>query len=294
MAGETLMNADMRHKQQKDENFPVAFFLFGKKNQEIITAYYNFARCSDDIADNPLLSSQQKLQKLEEMENALNGAKVTESAETLTASVLREIFLRENLSFSLAADLLAAFRQDAAGFHYETWGQLTDYCRRSAAPVGRFMLALHNENPSTYLPSNALCAALQIVNHVQDLKYDAKILKRVYIPEELFKQFKVTPEALVKKQSSAKLKKLIAEMMNRVQGLLKDAEILPGIVKNFRLRLEICIIFSLTNIMIKKILSGDVLTCEIKLNKRDWIKAAIAGIGRGLFIRRKTLTNKGL
>ena len=72
------------------------------------------------------------------------------------------------------------------------------YCQHSAAPVGRFLLALHNENPSTYLPANALCAALQIVNHVQDLKYDAKTLKRVYIPDELFRRFDVSPSALTR------------------------------------------------------------------------------------------------
>ena len=171
--------SDMRHKQQKDENFPVASFLLGKGNRKIVTAYYNFARYGDDIADNPDLSEAEKTKRLEQLEQALYGKAERETEAHQIAEPLRKAFIAENLSFSLASDLLTAFRQDAACFHYETWGQLMAYCQHSAAPVGRFLLALHNENPSTYLPANALCAALQIVNHVQDLKYDAKTLKRV-------------------------------------------------------------------------------------------------------------------
>lgn len=285
---------EKRHKQAEDENFPVASFLLGKNNKKIVSAYYDYARHGDDIADDPALSSGQKLARLEAMENALYGKSVDESPETKAAAKLREVFLDERLDFSLASDLLAAFRQDAQEIVYETWGQLMRYCSFSAAPVGRFMLAIHNENPSTYLPANALCAALQIVNHIQDLKYDAKILKRVYIPLDLQKKFKVTPASLLKNKASANLQRLIKEMLNRVNGLMKDAEILPAIVKSRRLRLEICIINSLTNIMVKKIEHGDVLAKEIKLSKTDWLKGTLAGLTKGMLVRPKTLTNKGL
>ena len=208
---------------------------------------------------------------------------------------LAQRVLKRELKFFISHGLINRFSSGCRRFSLRNLGatgKLLPPLR--CAPVGRFLLALHDENPSTYLPSNALCAALQIVNHIQDLKYDAKILKRVYIPDELFEQFKVKPDTLTRPQSSAGLKLLIAEMTNRVRGLLKDAEILPGIVKSRRLRMVICIIFSLTNIMVKKILKGDVLAQEIKLNKWDWLRATFSGVGRGLFIRRKTLTNKGL
>ena len=282
----------MRHKQQKDENFPVASFLFSKDTQKVVTAYYDFARYCDDVADNPALTSQQKLERLEAAEQALFNEK--EAKKNKQAAHLRKVFLKENLSFSLAADLLKAFRQDSEGFFYQTWGQLIDYCKNSAAPVGRFMLAINNENPSTYLPADALCAALQIVNHIQDVKYDFQVLKRVYIPDELWKQFNLSESILEQNKSPEAFQKLINEMLKRVKGLLKDAEILPCIVKNLRLRLVLCVIFSLTNIMIYKILKGDVLASQIKLNKFDWARAVLLGIGKGLFIRRKTLTNKGL
>lgn len=282
----------MRHKQQKDENFPVASFLFDKDTQKVVTAYYDFARYCDDVADNPALTSQQKLDRLEAAEQALFNEK--EAKKNKQAALLRKVFLQENLSFSLADDLLKAFRQDAEGFFYQTWGQLIDYCRNSAAPVGRFMLAIHNENPSTYLPADALCAALQIVNHIQDVKYDFQLLKRIYIPEDLWQQFRLSKDVLAQNKSPVAFQDMVGEMLKRVKGLLKDAEILPCIVKSLRLRLVLCVIFSLTNIMIYKLLNGDVLASQIKLNKFDWARAVLLGVGKGLFIRRKTLTNKGL
>ncbi len=283
---------NMRHKQQKDENFPVASFLFDKDTQKVVTAYYDFARYCDDVADNPALTSQQKLDRLEAAEQALFNEK--EAKKNKQAALLRKVFLKENLSFSLADDLLKAFRQDAEGFFYQTWGQLIDYCRNSAAPVGRFMLAIHNENPSTYLPADALCAALQIVNHIQDVKYDFQLLKRIYIPEDLWQQFRLSKDVLAQNKSPVAFQDMVGEMLKRVKGLLKDAEILPCIVKSLRLRLVLCVIFSLTNIMIYKLLNGDVLASQIKLNKFDWARAVLLGVGKGLFIRRKTLTNKGL
>lgn len=282
----------MRHKKQKDENFPVASFLFSKNTQKVVTAYYDFARYCDDVADNPALTSKQKLERLDAAENALFYEK--EAKKNKQAAHLRKVFLKENLSFSLATDLLKAFRQDSEGFFYQTWGQLIDYCKNSAAPVGRFMLAINNENPSTYLPADALCAALQIVNHIQDAKYDFQILKRVYIPADLWKAFNLSVPVLKQDKSPDAFRKLIEEMLKRVKGLLKDAEVLPCIVNNLRLRLVLCIIFSLTNIMICKIVRGDVLASQIKLSKFDWAKAVVIGVGKGLFIRRKTLTHKGL
>lgn len=106
--------SDMRHKQQKDENFPVASFLLGKENRKIVTAYYNFARYGDDIADNPDLSEAEKTKRLEQLEQALYGKAEREMEAHQIAEPLRKAFIAENLSFSLASDLLTAFRQDAA------------------------------------------------------------------------------------------------------------------------------------------------------------------------------------
>lgn len=284
----------IRHKKSNQENFPVGSILISKKYRPVVMEYYNFARYADDVADNPKLSMKEKTIQLDQLDDLL-FERIQYSGKKLGfVKKIRQTFIRENLSFSLLTDLLTAFRQDAQNFKYETWNQLVEYCKYSAAPVGRFMLAIHNENPSTYLPATSLCVALQIINHLQDIKYDAKLLKRVYIPNKFLVKFGVSQRDLIKDQQTPELKKLIKSILQKVEGLLKEAEILPSIVISRRLRMEIAVIFSLTNSMVKRIERFDVLKQEVKLSKIDWMQAFISGIVKGFFTKPKTLTTKGM
>lgn len=280
----------MRHKNKHQENFPVGMMLFGKEKRQIVNDYYQFARYADDIADNPDIKPQKKVEKLYELEDIFLRHKPYKGQKLKFAVNLRNEFDRFGLATSAATDLLIAFRKDSMGFDYQTWGQLVDYCKYSAAPVGRFMLAIHDENPSTYLPATALCIALQIVNHIQDIKYDDDVLKRLYLPAEMMKKYHVTRDDLLKDKSTLGLKKLIEKIMDLTRGLLKDGSVLPEIIRSRSLRAEVCIILSLTNIMIKKILKGDVLAQQIKLSKWDWFRAIIAGIFKAATTKTKTLS----
>lgn len=280
----------MRHKNKDQENFPVGMMMFGKEKRQIVSDYYRFARYGDDIADNPDIKPQNKINKLYELEDIFLSNKPYKGQKLKFVLKLRKEFDKFQLSTSLATDLLIAFRKDSMGFDYQTWGQLVDYCKYSAAPVGRFMLAIHNENPSTYLPATSLCVALQIVNHVQDIKYDAKVLKRIYLPAEMLKKYNVDTKDLFKDKSSLGLKKVIEIIMQQTQGLIKEGSILPELVRSFSLRTELCIILSLTNIMVKKILKGDVLAKNVKLSKWDWLKAIISGASKALLTKTKTLS----
>ncbi|MBQ8465898.1 MAG: squalene/phytoene synthase family protein [Alphaproteobacteria bacterium] len=272
-------------KTQKQENFPVACYLFRKKERLIISHYYDFARYCDNLADSPDLSTQDKLSKLQDAESSLFG-----KSNLLAAKVLRQDFIREKFDFSLATDLLVAFRQDAQNATYQTWAQLLDYCKYSAAPVGRFMLALYNESPSTYLPATALCSVLQIINHLQDLKDDVTNLNRLYLPEELMKKYKVSRKSLSAAVCSKSLQKLLNDVLNRACGLLKDAQVLPSIIKSIRLRIYVCIIIKLSDILIKKMYNTDILTAKINLSVFDWVIACYSGTYRALLTKRKTLT----
>lgn len=275
----------IRHKNAADENFPVGL-LMNPKLRPLIQAYYRAARCADDIADNNQLDSQEKLHLLNEAEKAfLNPNDANQAPE---AANLGRLFRAENLDASLYADLLKAFRRDAENRRPRVWDELIDYCNYSAVPVGRFMLAIHNENPSTYLPAAVLCAVLQIVNHIQDIKYDIVSLNRIYLPEDMSRQYGVRDSDLYLTASSAGLTALKLEILERLKSMLKDAEILPAIVKSLRLKIELGIIFSLTNCMINKLERSDILAAEIKLSKWDWVKSAITGGLRGLFTGKRT------
>ena len=276
-----------RSKQQKDENFPVAGLLIKSSLRPLVNAYYRAARYCDDIADAPDLSARQKLAKLSEAEDIFLGYQKNVPDELLFLSELRRIFCDELLDTSLFTDLLTAFRQDSRGHTYETWEQLLEYCRYSAAPVGRFMLAVHDENLSTYMPSGVLCTVLQIANHIQDIKYDLLVQNRIYLPAELLQKYQVSTDDLRQDKSSPELKKLIAEIISRLQKMLKDAALLPAITRSLRLRMQICVILSLTNIMLKKLNKKDVLQKNVKLSKIDWMRAVIGGVFRALFTKTK-------
>lgn len=279
-----------RHKNKNQENFPVGMMLFDRSKRQLVFDYYKFARYADDVADDPLIKPQTKVAKLYQMEDIFLNNKPYKGQKFKFVQKLRKKFNELQLSTSLATDLLIAFRKDSMGFEYQTWGQLVDYCKYSAAPVGRFMLAIHNENPSTYLPATSICVALQIVNHIQDIKYDAEILKRIYLPAELMKKYNINKDDLLKDTSSLGLKKAIEKIMALTQGLIKEGMLLPSIIRSTNLRMEVCIILSLTNIMVKKILRGDVLAKEIKLSKFDWLRAIVGGICTALFTTKKTLS----
>lgn len=282
----------LRHKNKHQENFPVGMMMFNKDIRKIVADYYRFARYADDIADNPHLKPQNKVDKLYELEEIFTGQKSYKGQKLKFVQTLKDEFAKHNLSADLATDLLIAFRKDSLGFDYQTWGQLVDYCKYSAAPVGKFMLAVHQENPSTYLPATSLCVALQIVNHVQDLKYDVSLLKRLYLPAEIMKKYHLRTEDLVQDKSSVSVQKAVKHIMEKTLGLVKEGSILPELIKSLSLRIEVCIILSLTNIMIKKILKGDILAREIKLSGFDWLRGIVAGIYKGLTTKKKTLSYK--
>ena len=272
-------------KTAKDENFPVGK-LIARPLRPLIQAYYRAARLADDTADDPNLPTAEKLQRLDELEKAF--CTCGEGA----AGELGRLFAAENLDSRLYADLLEAFRRDARGDKIKIWEQLLDYCRYSAAPVGRFMLAVHDENPSAYLPAENLCAVLQITNHLQDLKSDAGKLRRCYIPEELLQRYDVAETDLCLNKATLPLQALILELTSRLRAMLKDAAILPCLVQNRRLRAELGVIFSLTNSMLKKIEKGDVIAKRPELNAYDWLKALAAGIWQGLFVRTKSCSSR--
>ena len=264
------------NKTARDENFPVGR-LVSPKLRPVVQAYYAAARKADDIADAPNLSDAQKLLLLNEEEKNFFAVNDT------VAGDLGRIFVGENLDCHLYTDLLEAFRRDAKNTPIEIWEQLLDYCKYSAAPVGRFMLAIHDESAAAYLPAETLCAVLQITNHLQDMKTDACTLRRCYLPTQMMNKYGVEFTDICLSKATPALQALIKDITIRLKAMLKDAKILFSLVQSRRLKAELGVIFSLTNSMLKKIEKGDVLASEIKLSRWDWLKALVTGTLKGLF-----------
>ena len=155
-------------KGHRDENFPVASHLIAARHRAPILAFYEFVRVADDIADHAELTPDKKLALLDRLEASLLG----DSEEDPEGVRLKRILAERSLSPRHAQDLIAAFRLDVNKLRYRDWDELIHYCSLSAMPVGRYVLDVHGESRSTWAASDAICAALQINNHLQDCKAD--------------------------------------------------------------------------------------------------------------------------
>src|SRR4051794_23527708 len=222
-------------KGERDENFPVASWIIHPRHRALILAYYNFVRTADDIADHATLPPDEKLAYLDLLEAELLGTGDTQ-AEAVS---LRHALAERGMAPRHALDVLIAFRMDVTKLRYENWHEVIHYCRYSAMPVGRFMLDVHGESTSTWAASDALCAALQINNHLQDCKKDYHDLNRVYLPRDSLAAAGATVEELGAPRSSPALLQCLHALAARTAGLLDQSKSFSTEVRDFRLGLEI-------------------------------------------------------
>jgi squalene synthase HpnC len=274
------MSADAASsKGHKDENFPVASFLIAKRHRPTVLAFYRVARLADDIADNPVLAPRDKDARLAAVEASLTGA----SDEIAPAATLREIMARQAIPAQHILDLLEAFRRDVRKIRYESWAELMDYCRYSAAPVGRFVLTVHGESQATWPASDALCSALQVINHLQDCGQDYQTLNRVYLPLDALAGVDVS--ALRAGQALPALREVIADLARRTQVLLAAAEPLMGAVRDTRLRLEIGVIHALAIDLAHRLTLRDPLSERVHHRPLEALGAALVGATQALLAK---------
>src|ERR1700733_14287715 len=268
----TNVNPSRLGKTHRQENFPVASLLVRSRHRPIILAFYYFVRAADDVADDPALTSGEKIERLDRMEAALLGEAGLEG--TLEAASLRRALGERGLAPRHAQDLLKAFRLDAIKRRYADWNDLMSYCALSAMPVGRFVLDVHGESPSTWAASDAVCAALQINNHLQDCGEDYRNLDRVYLPMDVMAAHGLGVEALGAKAGSPALRRCIAELAVRTADLLRQGESLIGEIADWRLRLEISVIHAFAMRITQLLAAKDPLSEETHLSK--WQAGGIA------------------
>ena len=274
------MNDDMTYH---NENFPVGLMV-SSKLKPMVELYYHAARFADNIADSNVLDKTQKLTRLDDVAKAFLNP---ESGNNLTLiRSFGKMFVKENLDASLYMDLLKAFEKDASGIKIQVWEELIDYCRYSAAPVGRFMLAISDENMSTYLPAEHLCVLLQIIDHLSDVKEDLSLLGRVYVPHDIMQKHNVRVSDLGLSYTKPEVKEMFDDILMRMEKMQEDAKILPRLIRSFGLRFEVEIILSLTNSIIKKYKKADVLQNPPKPSLFDWSKAIIKGFFKAVFCKK--------
>src|SRR5205814_6902596 len=211
-------------KAHRDENFPVASWIIHPRHRALILAFYNFVRTADDIAYHASLGERQKLNFLDLLEAELLGQGDTQPE----AVNLRRALAERSMPPRHALDVLIAFRMDVTKLRYENWDELMHYCRYSAMPVGRFMVDVHGGSASTWAASDALCAGLQINNHLQDCGKDYRDLNRVYLPRDELAAHGASVEELGKQRASAPLLQCLHSLAARTGHLLNESKSLSA------------------------------------------------------------------
>jgi farnesyl-diphosphate farnesyltransferase len=266
-------------KWRDSENFPVGSFLIRRGLRAHVHAFYRFARNADDIADNPALTADDKIARLDRMAAILDGAP---DADSPAAAAMRESLLETGLTAQHCHDVLHAFRLDAVKLRYRDWNDLMGYCRYSASPVGRQLLDLHGESRTTWPASDALCSALQVLNHLQDCVDDYRRLDRVYLPLEDLAADGAEVGALAAGVASPELRRVLDRLLNRTGELVDQAGGLPRLVASRGLRLESAVIVALAGRLLRRLRHGDPVAARVALSKSDFLAAFAVGVPRGL------------
>jgi squalene synthase HpnC len=265
-------------KGHRDENFPVASWLIAPRHRGAILAFYNFVRTADDIADHATLKAPEKLTLLDRLEAGLLGA----NSEDAVAVKLRDALAARNLPPRHAQDLIAAFKLDVTKLRYRDWDDLMSYCSLSAMPVGRFVCDVHGESRAIWPANDALCAALQIINHLQDCQDDYRNLDRVYIPQDALAGSGTTVEALGGARASPQLLDCLHQLAARTERLLGDSDDFAVSIADRRLSLEVAVINTLAHRLTRMLRTRDPLSERVHLAVPAVAGLTLAGIGRAL------------
>lgn len=267
-------------KNKNTENFPVGSLLIRAHLRKHVHAYYAFARASDDIADNPLMAADEKLKRLTRFEEVLAGGA---GDDVPSATGLRDSLKETKITAQHARDLIRAFKQDAVKNRYASWTELLDYCRYSAAPVGRYVLALHAVGEEAWPANDALCSALQVINHLQDCADDYRTMNRVYLPQDDMAACGVVAGDLAHEKASMALRKLLDIQLERLELMMALARDLPRHVPDYGLKCETAIIVVLAEKLLELLKKCDPLSQPVKLSKISVIIAVLTGVFRAFF-----------
>ena len=273
-------------KTAADENFPVGSWLIRASLRPVVDAFYRFARAADDIADDPSLDEAVKVTRLQALDAVLRGEQpsladsANEHALAATISV-RDIFVSRGLGLDHLRHLLQAFEADARNRRCRNWSDLLAYCRYSAAPVGRFLIDLHDQSREAWPASDALCAALQIVNHLQDCKADWRELRRLYIPEAWLAEAELEATNLLADSCSPAMRGVLDRVLDGVDRLNAAASPLPRQIAERGLRMEAAGILAISRRLAANLRRRDPLAKRVALSRLDKAIALASGIVRG-------------
>jgi squalene synthase HpnC len=221
----------------RGENFPIALAILPAGYRRDLRALYAFARLVDDIGDAPRPpgeSARQVFAELDAVRVDLDRVFAGRPARIPALRPLRETVRQRGLPRAPFEALVEANRLDQSVTDYRTRSQLLHYCRLSANPVGRLVLGIFGVplTPERRAASDAVCSALQIAEHLQDIAEDA-LRGRIYLPEEDRRRYDVAPADLRADVTSPSLRQLVLAEVDWAEGLLDEGSVLVGMLRGW-------------------------------------------------------------
>ena len=263
------------------ENFPVASVLLSRRLRKPIEAIYWFARSADDIADEGDHPAARRLAMLDAYREQLAGIEAGVAQTDPGWSELGQAIKEWRLPIQPFRDLLDAFTQDVTTTRYASFGELQDYCRRSANPVGRLMLHLFGcSDREASEQSDAICTSLQLLNFCQDVAVDWR-KGRLYIPQDEMNAMRVTEADIAAGIVGARWQGLFRMQLERAHALLRAGAYLPERLHG-RPRFELrAIVAGGERIAVRlQATHGDVFRQRPVLRTADWLIVAFRTLRR--------------
>lgn len=269
----SVTQASLALASQHYENFPVASALLPMRLREPIGLIYSFARQADDFADEGDLQPEERLALLDGFRQELHRIRDGEAPQTEFFVTLSAMISSQKLPLEPFYDLLDAFSQDVVKSRYENFGEVMDYCRRSANPIGRLLLHLYGEaTPRNIGYSDAICSSLQIINFLQDVAIDYR-KDRIYFPLDEMKKYRITEAQIARGDASGTWASFMQFEIERARKLLQSGAPL-GLVLQGRIGLEMRTIIAGGETILRKLHQhrGDMFQHRPVLRKWDWAR----------------------
>lgn len=253
------------------ENFPVASVMLPMRLRKPIGLIYSFARQADDFADEGDLTPQQRLHLLNTFQLELDHLSKGELPETAFFGALEAMIKKHSLPLEPFYDLLDAFSQDVVKSRYENFGEVMDYCRRSANPIGRLLLHLYGKvTPRNLGLADAICSALQIINFLQDVAIDYR-KNRIYFPLDEMRKYNISETQIANGDTGGAWSLFMEFEIDRARRLLQSGAPL-GLVLPGRIGLEMRMIIAGGERILHKLHKsrGDMFNQRPVLRPWDW------------------------
>ena len=254
------------------ENFPVASPLLPAELRAPVRVIYAFARSADDLADEGDASASERIAALNVYERELDHIDAGRATSSDLFQQLALTMKEHHLNTQLLRDLLSAFRQDVVQTRYASFDELSDYCSRSANPVGRIMLALSDQySPDMLEQSDAICSALQLINFWQDVAIDSK-KSRIYIPQEDLAKFNVSELLIAEGKADHRWRSLMQFQVARARSImLKGAPLATHVGGRLGWELRFIVHGGLRILEKIEAVNYDVFHRRPRLKKYDWL-----------------------